>query len=188
MAIFGPNPWVSPFGKISSFRLFERLVFIAKKNVFSFQNMVKHIFLAYIAKKKKKKQNNGKMVIFAAKPWVNPFCKMSIFQLFEILVVIAKKGFFLFQNMVKHIFLVYIALKKLMEKRPFLDQNNELTPLVKCRFFHLLNFLYLQPRKAFFSFQNIIKTFSRTIQPKKKFKTMAIFRPKQWKNVNFSTF
>ena len=29
MAIFGPKPWVNPFGKMSIFRLFERLVFIA---------------------------------------------------------------------------------------------------------------------------------------------------------------
>ena len=29
MAIFGPKPWVNPFGKMSIFRLFELLVFIA---------------------------------------------------------------------------------------------------------------------------------------------------------------
>ena len=68
---------------------------------------------------------------------------MSIFQLFEILVVIAKKGFFSFYNMVKHTFLVYIALKRLMGKWPFLDQNNELTPLERCQFFDFLNFLFL---------------------------------------------
>ena len=28
-AIFGPKPWVNPFGKMSIFRLFELLVFIA---------------------------------------------------------------------------------------------------------------------------------------------------------------
>ena len=27
--IFGPNPWVNPFGKMSILRLFELLVFIA---------------------------------------------------------------------------------------------------------------------------------------------------------------
>ena len=31
MAIFGPKPWVNPFGKMSFFRLFELLVFIAWK-------------------------------------------------------------------------------------------------------------------------------------------------------------
>ena len=29
MAIFGPKPWVNPFGKMSIFRIFEHLVFIA---------------------------------------------------------------------------------------------------------------------------------------------------------------
>ena len=36
MAIFGPKPWVNPFGKMSIFRHFELLVFIAKKGVFLF--------------------------------------------------------------------------------------------------------------------------------------------------------
>ena len=33
MAIFGPKPWVNPFGKMSIFRLFELLVFIVYKGV-----------------------------------------------------------------------------------------------------------------------------------------------------------
>ena len=36
MAIFGPKPWVYPFGKMLIFRLFELVVFIALKRVFSF--------------------------------------------------------------------------------------------------------------------------------------------------------
>ena len=53
MAIFGPKPWVNPFGKMSIFRLFKLLVFIAMKGIFSFYSIVKDIFLAYIAWKKK---------------------------------------------------------------------------------------------------------------------------------------
>ena len=34
MAIFGPKPWVNPFGKRSIFRLFKLLVFIAEKGLF----------------------------------------------------------------------------------------------------------------------------------------------------------
>ena len=34
------------------------------------------------------KEKVGKMAIFAPKPWVNPFGKMSIFLLFEVLVFI----------------------------------------------------------------------------------------------------
>ena len=48
MAIFGPKPWVNPFGKTSIILLFERLVFIAYKGVFSFYNIVKVILMAYI--------------------------------------------------------------------------------------------------------------------------------------------
>ena len=53
MAIFGPKPWLNPFGKMSVFRLFELQVFIAYKGVFSFYNIVKVIFQAYNAFKKR---------------------------------------------------------------------------------------------------------------------------------------
>ena len=49
MAIFGPILWVNPFGKTSIFRLFQLPVFIAYKGIFSFKNIVKDIFLAYMA-------------------------------------------------------------------------------------------------------------------------------------------
>ena len=39
MAIFGPKPWVNPFGKMSIFRLFGHHVFLAQKGIFSFQNI-----------------------------------------------------------------------------------------------------------------------------------------------------
>ena len=60
-------------------------------------------------------------------------------------------------DIVKDIFLPYIAKKKKLEKRPFLGQNHGLTPLRKCQFFGFLKFLFLWPRKAFFLFQNIVK-------------------------------
>ena len=49
MAIFIPKPWVNPFGKMSIFRLFQLFVFIFQKGLYSFQNIVKDIFLAYFA-------------------------------------------------------------------------------------------------------------------------------------------
>ena len=106
MAISGPKPWVNPCGKMSIFRLFELFVFIAQKGVLLFHNIVKDIFLAYIALKKKKV---GKIAIFEPKPCVNPIGKMSIFRLFEFLVCIAQKGVFSIQNIVKDIFLTYIG-------------------------------------------------------------------------------
>ena len=109
MAIFRLKPWVNPFGKMSIFRLFEVHVFITQKGVFSFQNIVKVIFQAYIAPKK----TVGKMAMFGPKPWVNPFRKMSILRVFQLLVFINQKGDFSFQNIAKDIFQAYIALKKI---------------------------------------------------------------------------
>ena len=139
MAIFGPKGWVNPFGKMSMFRLFERLVFIAQNGGFFSSRISEKTFSWPIVPKK----NVGIMAIFGLKPWVNPFGKMSIFRLFEFPFFITLKGVFLYQNIVKDIFLAYIALKKRLEKWPFLDQNHVLTPLEKCQFFDFLNFLFL---------------------------------------------
>ena len=45
----GVSAWVNFFAKMSIFRLYELLIFIAQKGVFSFQYIVKDILLAYIA-------------------------------------------------------------------------------------------------------------------------------------------
>ena len=145
MAILGPKPWFNPFGKMSILRLLELLVFIAQKDDIFFQNIVKDIFLALLRKKKV-----GKMAILGPKPWANPFGKMSIFRLFERLVFIAQKGVFSFQNILKDIFLAYIAEKEKLKIWPFLYQNHELTPLEKSQLFSFLNLLFSQARKTFF--------------------------------------
>ena len=46
---------------------------------------------------------------------------MSMFGLFELLVFIAQKGVHLFKNIVKDIFLAYIASKEKVEKWTFFD-------------------------------------------------------------------
>ena len=105
MALFGPKPWVNPFRKMSIFRLFELIVFIAQKGVFfPLQYRQRHFPNLHCLKKKV-----GKMVIFGPKPWVNPSGKMSIFRLFELLVFIAQKSIFSFYSIVKDIFLAYIG-------------------------------------------------------------------------------
>ena len=90
MAIFRTKPWVNPFGKISIFRLFQSLVFIAQKGVFFVLEYRKGYFPGLYCLRKKV----AKMAIFGPKPWVNPFGKMSIFRLLELLVFIGKKGVF----------------------------------------------------------------------------------------------
>ena len=85
IAIFGPKPWVNPFGKISIFRLFKLLVFTAQKGVFFVLEYRKTHFPGLYCLKKKV----GKMAIFGPKSWVNPFGKMSIFRPSKLLVFIA---------------------------------------------------------------------------------------------------
>ena len=78
MAIFGPKPWVNPFGKMSIFGLFELLFFYRLEwRFFVLEYLRKHFPCLYCLKKK-----IGKMAIFRRKRWVNPFGKMSIFRLF----------------------------------------------------------------------------------------------------------
>ena len=72
------------------------------------------------------------MAIFGPKAWVNPFGKMSIFGLFELLVfIVYKVGFFVLEYRKRHFPCVY-CLKKKFEKWPLLDENHGLTPLEKC--------------------------------------------------------
>ena len=93
MTIFGLKPWVNPFGKMSIFRLFECLDYF-------FYSLERHFFLLEYRKRYfprlllPKKKKVKKMIIFAQKPWLNPFGKMSVFRLFERLVFIALKGAF----------------------------------------------------------------------------------------------
>ena len=53
MAIFGPKPWINPFGKMSNFRLFELLVFFGLKRLFYVLEYRKRHFpgLYYLKKK-----------------------------------------------------------------------------------------------------------------------------------------
>ena len=92
MAIFGQKPWVNPFGKMSIFRLFSTFCYYSLERRFLVLEYDKRHFPGLYCPKKKLK----KMAIFGPKPWVNPFGKMSIFRLFELLVFIASKGGFYF--------------------------------------------------------------------------------------------
>ena len=84
MAIFEPKPWVNPFEKMSIFRLFELVLFSFLGKRFFVPEYHKRNFPGLFCLKKKV----GKISIFGSKPWVNPFGKMSIFRLFQLLVFI----------------------------------------------------------------------------------------------------
>ena len=103
MAIFGPKPWVNPFGKMSIFRPFGTSCFYSlERRFFDVEYRKRHFPCLYWLKKKvgkmaifvvkpwkNGKKKVGKMAIFGPKPWVDPLGKMSIFLLFEVFVFIA---------------------------------------------------------------------------------------------------
>ena len=144
MAIFGPKP--STLWKNVNFRTFQSSCFYSLERPFFVLEYHKRHFAGLYCLKKKV----GKMAIFGPKPWVNPFAKMSIFGLFELVVFIAQKGVSSFQNILKTFSIPILPKKKKIEKWPFLNQNHGLTRLQKCHFSVFLNFFFLQPRKAFF--------------------------------------
>ena len=89
--------------------------------------------------------------MFLGNPFANPFKKTSIFRLFEFLVFIAQKRVLSFQNIVKDIFLAFIAKEEELQNWPFLDQYHRLTPLESRQFIDFLNYyLFLQPTNEFF--------------------------------------
>ena len=122
------------------------------------------------------------MAILGPKPWVNPFGKMSIFRILEILVFIAYKGAFSLWIIVKVIFLTNIALKKRLEKWPYWDLNHGLTPLKKCQFFDFQNFRFYCLDRRFFNLEYRKSHYSNLQCLKKNVAKMAIFGPKPWVN------
>ena len=58
MAMFEPKPWVNSFGKMSIFRLFELVAFIAKKAIFAIKYWKRHFTGLYCLKKKSRKTAN----------------------------------------------------------------------------------------------------------------------------------
>ena len=122
------------------------------------------------------------MANFGPKPWSNPFGQLSIFAFYELLVFIAQKGVFSFQNIIKHIFVANIAYNNEVKKWPILDQNHELNPLENSHFFDFLNFLLLQPRQVFFVLEYYETQFPGSYCLKKLGEKMANFGPKPLTN------
>ena len=75
MAIFGPKPWVNPFRKMSVF--WTSCFYSPERRFFVLAYRKRHFPGLYCLRRKVEK-----MVIFGSIPWVNPFGKTWIFQLF----------------------------------------------------------------------------------------------------------
>ena len=72
MAIFGPKPWVNPFGKMAIFQLFESSCFYSLERRFIVLEYSKRHFSGLCWLKNKVR----KMAIFGLNRWVNPLGKM----------------------------------------------------------------------------------------------------------------
>ena len=76
------------------------------------------------------------MAIFGPKAWVNPFGKMSIFQLFELFVFIALKGvFFVLEYRKRHFPCQYCLKKKKFKKIAIFGPKAWVTPFGKMSIF-----------------------------------------------------
>ena len=95
MGIFGPKPW-----KNVNFLTFSTSRFYSlERSFFALKHRKRHFPAVYFLKKTSWKYNHfwtkttgkpfGNMPICGPKPWLNPFAKMLIFQLFGLLVFIA---------------------------------------------------------------------------------------------------
>ena len=85
IGIIWTKPWVKPFKKMWIFGLFELLVVVVYKSVFFVLEYRKRHFPGLYCLKKKRLKNGH----FWPIPRVNPFGKMSIFWLYELVVFIA---------------------------------------------------------------------------------------------------
>ena len=104
MAIFWPKPWVTPLEKSQFFDVLNLFFYGLERRFFLLEYCKTPFFVLCCFKKKMEKwpffdQNHG----------LTPLEKSQFFALFELFVFIALKGFFLFKNIVKHIFLACIA-------------------------------------------------------------------------------
>ena len=131
------------------------------------------------------------MANFGPKPWTNPFGIISILGLFQLPFLISQKDEFSLQNIMKHIFLAKIALKRKSEKQGILDKRHGLTPFEKSQYFasDYLNVLFFQPKKGFFFVLEFCKThFPGQYCIKNKMEKWPIFEQNHglWKNLSFS--
>ena len=152
MAIFGPKPWVNPFAKMSIFRLLELFVFIAQKGAFSFQIIVKVIFLTNIALQKRLEkwpyldQNHGLTLLE----------KCPFFDFWNFLFLLPRKAFF-HSRISKKLFCRPILNKKKVRKMASFGPKPWVNPFGKTSIFRHFELVVFIAQKGVFSSQNIVK-------------------------------
>ena len=146
------NRWLTPLEKCQFFD-FLNLLFLEPGKAFFRSRISEKAFSWSILPKKKV----GKMASFGPKAWVNPFGKISICRLFELVVFIAQKGVLLVYNIVGDIFSGLYWLKKKVGEMAIFGPKPSVNPFGKmsiCRLFELVVFIAW---KGVFSLQNIVK-------------------------------
>ena len=152
MAIFRPKPWVNLFGKMSIFRLFELLDFTAQKGLFPFQNIMKDIFLAYIAKKKSLKNGH-----FWTKTMGKPLWKNVNFSTFSTYCFHSLERLFSVLEYHKRYFPGLYCIKNKIGKMAIFGPKPWVIPFGKMSFFHLFELVVFILQNNVFPFWNRIK-------------------------------
>ena len=183
--IFDRNHRLTPLEKSRFFDFFNFLILESEKAFFPSQNIFKHVFLFGFDKNK----NMEKFPIFDRNHRLTPLGKSQFFNFFDFLILESKNTFFL-SRILSNIFcwLILPIIKK-MENFQIFDQNHGVTPLEKCQFLDFLTFCFLQYKKAFFSFKNIVKhIFLSDFAKNKKMEKFQFFFKTMAKNKKMEKF
>ena len=148
MAIFGPKP----LEKCQLFDFFN-LLFLQHRKAFFRSRLSQNTFSWSIVGQKKYE----KLAFLDQNHGLTPLEKCQFFRRFELVVFIAYKGVFSFQNIKEYIFLVYSWSKKKIGKMAIFGPKPLVNPLAKMSIFPLFGLLAFIAQKGVFSFQNIIK-------------------------------
>ena len=162
MVIFGPKPWLNPFGKMSIFWLFELFCFFSLERRF-FVLEYRQIFSWPLLPKKQV----GKMAIFGPKPWVYTFRKNVNFSTFWTSSFYSIKKCFFVLEYRKRYFPVLYCLKK-VGKLSIFRPKPCVNPFGKMSIFWLFElFCFFSLERRFFVLE-YRQIFSWPILPKKK--------------------
>ena len=151
MAIFGHKPWVNHLKKYQFFDFLTSCFYSLERRFFVLTYRKRYFLGLYSIK-----QKVAKMAIFGHKPCVNPFAKMSNLGLFELVVFIAQKGVFPFQNIVKTYSFPILPKQKKVGKMAIFGQKllkkniNFSTILTSCFYSLERSFFVLAYRKRYF--------------------------------------
>ena len=127
------------------------------------------------------------MVIFGPKPWENLWKNVNFSTFWSCCFYSLERRFFVLEYRKRHFPGLYCLKKKvwimsIFRPIPFNNFHGKMSI-----FWHFQHLVFIASKGVFSSYI-ILKAFSWPILLKKKVGKMAIFRPKPWKNVNFSTF